>query len=490
MLIHRYIYILAILLMGGSMAAHAQEGESNNIDFEVKNFTQEGDFLQIDIDFDFRSIKLSSRDQLILTPVIKNNNKELVLNPLLINGKIRHKVYLRQKKFGTLEDQYENGIEVVKKAKHASQIVSYSTVVHFDEWMQKSSLYLQESNCPGCGKAAINQERLLANNPTLEIPTPVIQETFEPVFSFVIPAADSIKTGNRQGSAYLKFHVSKSAIDPSLSNNAAELDKIHTTLKQLINDRNVSIKNISITGFASIEGRFDFNKRLSEQRAKSLQTYIQQRYNLPRSLFNISWVGEDWEGLITLIENGNMEMKQEVLAIIGGTDVFDGREKQLMELSQGQPYRFMLDQYFPLLRKVNYVIDYTLPEFSLEDSKQIIKTHPDQLSRKELFLLADSYGKGSSEFNEILGIALALYPNDMITRQNAAASYAMQGKYDRAEQLALQSGGSSDALNNLGAIYLLQGKIDEAENLLLKGKQAGNKEALYNLNELNKVQKD
>lgn len=485
MLIHRHIYILLIFLVCESNISYAQNGTGNNITPDVKQFTQKGDSLRIDIDFDLTDLKLSSHDQLILIPTIRTTNKELALNPIIINGKIRHKVYLRQKAFGTLEN--ENVLEVVRKAKKDPQLISYSAVVKFEEWMQTSTLYLQESSCPGCGKSPNMYERLLANNPTLEIVSPINPE---PVFSFVIPPADSIKTGKRQGSAYLKFHASKYAIDPTLSDNAAELDKIHTTLEQLIDDKNISIQKISITGFASIEGNFDFNMRLSEQRAKSLQSYIQQRYNLSYSLFNTNWFGEDWVGLIALIENGDMDKKQEVLTIINKTDVFDGREKQLMQLAQGQPYRFMFDQYFPLLRRVNYLIEYTLPEFALEDSRLIIKTNPDQLSRRELFLLADSYGKGSTRFYEILDLALTLYPNDITTIQNAAASYAMQGKLDKAEQLALQSGDSAEALNNLGVIYLLQGKTNESEKALLKGIQAGNKDAIYNLNELRKIQKD
>lgn len=424
---HRKIFLLVILSILGWGKVYAQEGQTNNISFNIRNFTQEGNYLRIDIDFDLESLNLPSRDQLILTPVIRSSNSHLALKPLIINGKIRHKVYLRQKTFGTLPDQDKDGLEVLRTGKRNSQIVSYSTVVNFEEWMKESALYLNESNCPGCGKATSQYERLLAAKPTLEIEELLNDE---PLFSFIMPPADIIKTGNRQGSAYLKFHVGKSAIDPSLANNKNELDKIHTTLDQLISDKNITIRSISIIGFASIEGTYAFNKHLSEQRAKSLRTYIQQRYNLPSSLFNISWVGEDWDGLVGLIENGNMDKKQEVLAIINGTDIFDGREKHLMELDRGRPYRFMFDEYFPLLRKVNYTIEYRISEYSLEESKEILKVHPDQLSRRELFVLANSYGKDSPEFYEILDLALSLYPQDAITKQNAATAHAMRKKYE------------------------------------------------------------
>ena len=432
--ISRHIYILAFLLIYVYNTGYSQE-KYNNISFEVKKFTQEGDSLRIDVDFNFSNLQLSSREQLVITPVIKNSDRELDLKPLLINGKIRHKVYLRQKAFGTLDDINKEGLEVIKKSTQGNQIISYSTGVYFDEWMRNSDLYIQESSCPGCGKAISKNERLLAQNPTLETIEPLNQENIEPAVTFIIPEADSIKKRYKQGSAYLKFEVGKSVINTSIADNAAELAIIHATLEELTSDKNVSIQDISIIGFASIEGTANFNKRLSEQRAKSLQTYIQQKYSLPYYLFNVSWVGEDWDGLVTLIESGNMDKKQEVLAIINDTEILDGREKKLMQLDGGQPYRFMLNTYFPLLRRVNYVINYTLPPFSLEESKQIIREHPDQLSRRELFVLADSYGKGSPEFSEILEIALNVYPDDTITRKNAAASYIMQGKYNKAEKL-------------------------------------------------------
>lgn len=487
MSINRPIYLLLILSLLGWNKLEAQEGEANNFSFTVKKFTQEGNSLSIDIDFDLESLHLPTREQLILTPVIKNGNKTLALEPLIINGKIRHKVYQRQKEFGTLKDENENAYQVLRIGKQEAQTVSYSTVVNLEEWMKQSSLYLDESNCPGCGKAVSQQARLLAEKPNLEAKKPIIKEKPQPLFSFVTPPIDSLKIGNKEDNAYLKFQVGKSVINPSLADNAAELDKIHTHLDQLLNDKKVTIKKISITGFASIEGTYAFNKRLSEQRAKSFSNYLKQRYNFPPSTFQVDWVGEDWDGLIELIQDGNMEKKQEVLTIINGTDILDGREKRLMELDRGLPYRFMLNEYFPLLRRVKYKIEYRIPQYSLEESKRIIKEYPEQLSSKELFVLADSYGKGSVEFFEILDIALSLYPHDLITKQNAAAAYAMQGKYEKAEQLALEGGNSSSTLNNLGAIYLLQGKFQEAQKTLSKGKQAGSLEASQNFDELNKI---
>ncbi|MBF0578141.1 DUF3868 domain-containing protein [Dysgonomonas sp. GY617] len=490
MSINQPIYLLLILSLLGWNKLEAQEGEANNFSYTVKKFTQEGNSLCIDIDFDLESLHLPTREQLILTPIIKNGNQTLTLEPIIINGKIRHKVYQRQKEFGTLKEENQNAYQVLRAGKQEAQIIPYSTVVNLEDWMKQASLYLDESNCPGCGKAVSQHKRLLAAKPTLEIGESITKEKPEPLFSFVTPPTDSLKMGNKEDNAYLKFQVGKSAIDPSLADNTVELDRIHNHLNQLLNDKKVTIKKISITGYASIEGTYAFNKSLSEQRAKSLTNYLKQRYDFPTGTFQVDWVGEDWDGLIKLIQDGNMEKKQEVLSIIISTNILDGREKRLMELDGGRPYRFMLNEYFPLLRRVKYKIEYRIPQYSLEESKRIIKEYPEQLSPKELFVLANSYGKGSVEFFEILDIALSLYPNDLITKQNAAAAYAMQGNYEKAEQLALEAGNNSSTLNNLGAIYLLQGKLQDAQKALSKGKQAGSLEASHNFDELNKILKN
>lgn len=107
--------------------------------------------------------------------------------------------------------------------------------------MRQSDLYLEESSCPGCGKAINKQERLLVQSLALEITEPFNLENIEPTATFIIPEADSIKKRYKQGSAYLKFDVGKSVINPTISNNASELTIINTTLEELTGDKNISI---------------------------------------------------------------------------------------------------------------------------------------------------------------------------------------------------------------------------------------------------------
>lgn len=57
-------------------------------------------------------------------------------------------------------------------------------------------------------------------------------------------------------------------------NNPVELEKISSMLAEVRNDTTITIRGISVIGYASPEGSVLFNKQLSEGRAKALVNYL------------------------------------------------------------------------------------------------------------------------------------------------------------------------------------------------------------------------
>ena len=55
-----------------------------------------------------------------------------------------------------------------------------------------------------------------------------------------------------------------------------------------------------------------------------------------------------------------MNYRDEVLFLIDQTGVFEGREKKLMDLGGGEPYAYMLKEFFPGLRRVEITVSYDL----------------------------------------------------------------------------------------------------------------------------------
>ena len=300
-----------------------------------------------------------------------------------------------------------------------------------------------------------------------------------------------MKVRHRQGKAYLDFPVGRSVILPTYRRNPEELSKIDDAIRDVAGNSDVIIQGIYIEGYASPEGTYASNDRLSKARAEALKDYIVQKFNLNSSLFKVSNVAEDWEGLVELVQASELPQKAQILRIIESTDVFDGRESALMRLNGGTPYRLMLKDMFPDLRRVEYQVDYTVKDYDLSQSLVVLQKNPGDLSQLELYTLAFSSEKWGSDFTRILMEVIPKYfPDDAVANTNAAAVLLHGGELATAKRLLQKAGDSGAALNNLGVLQLLEGDLDAAEISFEKARDAGCSESAGNLEEVNAKRDD
>lgn len=160
---------------------------------------------------------------------------------------------------------------------------------------------------------------------------------------------------------HLSYQIGSSRVLPSYGGNAVELGKLDKFLRATLADTLVSIKGISIIGYASIDGIYMHNDELSRVRAEGFALYLRQRYSgLLSYPVRTAHVAEDWEGLKKLVSASSLGEKELVLSIINYVGIFEGRKKQLMELAGGAIYRDMQRNYFPLLRRVRVSVKYDL----------------------------------------------------------------------------------------------------------------------------------
>lgn len=173
------------------------------------------------------------------------------------------------------------------------------------------------------------------------------------------PAKEVVQTQAKKGKAFIDYRAGQTAIDPSYGNNAQELQKIAAQIKEVTAHSGRTIIRIIISAYASPEGTFYDNQRLTEKRAEAMKQHIRSICPLPLSSFTIVAAGEDWKELERLVSESDLKHKEQILTIIRETGVFDGRETKLMNLSGGEPYRQMKETLFPLLRRTEYEIQYT-----------------------------------------------------------------------------------------------------------------------------------
>lgn len=312
---------------------------------------------------------------------------------------------------------------------------------------------------------------------------------YEPQFQvcFFAPQRE-VKQRRMQGQAYLDFQVGRSVIIPTFRRNPEELAKIREAVTQVRGNTDASITGLFVEGYASPEGSYATNERLARERALALKDYMSQTFGLPDHLFKVNSVAEDWEGLKMLVEQSRMPQREQVLAIIDSDDSYDRKEQRLKAL--GGAYRTLLNEMFPQLRRVEYQIDYSLKEYSIEESMALITRDPGNLSQRELFLVAGTYETGSDAFNEVFDLILRQYPEDTVANINAAGVMLLRGEDNTAKRYLDKAGEDPRALNNLGVYYLKTGDLDRAETLFNQAAAQGVPEAAHNLGEVQLKRED
>ena len=304
--------------------------------------------------------------------------------------------------------------------------------------------------------------------------------------AYIRPALEQVKERSQSNNVYLDFPVSRTEINPYYGNNANELRKIESIIREIQGDQNVKVSGVMITGFASPEGRIDFNNQLSQGRAEALRGYLAMRVGIPPQLYRVGYGGEDWNGLARVVQDSHIQPAGTILSIIRNNTP-ERRKMLLKELNGGQIYRFLLDNIYPRLRRVVARIDYSVKNFNLEEAKQVIKTHPEQLSLNEMFMVANSYPEGSKEYIDVFMQALRAYPNDPVANLNAAAAALLENDQTQAEHyLRKAPHDRPEYYNDLGLLYMMKGNNERAKSLFRQAADGNLQVALKNLDELKK----
>ncbi|MDC7176295.1 DUF3868 domain-containing protein [Bacteroides cellulosilyticus] len=415
------IYILACLFATNTSVAQTQtathdEGEnSGKVIVRQQSVQRVDSFLLIDLTLDLTPLIVKSSRSVELTPLLSGGGHQDTLPAMLINGRTRHLLYQR------LPAKKRNASYVVQRKGQTAQTMKYNVRIPYLPWMEQSELKLITDLC-GCGWEVLQQ----STEPVAQMD---FREPEEPqlLVEYIAPKHEAVKTRQLAGSAFLDFPVNRTEIHPQYRNNPRELAKIQATIDSVRNNRFATITAVDIKGYASPEGSYSNNARLAQGRATALRNYVRGLYDFGNAEFSVSSEPEDWEGLRRMTETSDLPEKEQILAIIDGTDIFDGRERKLMEISGGDIYRFMLREWFPALRHSDYLVKYTIRNFTVEEAKELIYTDPRQLSLEEMYRVAQSYEPGTPEFNEVFEIAVRMYPDDPVSNLNAANA-ALQHK--------------------------------------------------------------
>ena len=156
------------------------------------------------------------------------------------------------------------------------------------------------------------------------------------------------------------------------------------------------------------------------QKDVPMQWHLRRTYHLDGIRINTSSVPENWEGLRNWLLEYKPSYMQRVIDIIDNTPNPDARDAKIRAIDGGLIYNALVRQVYPLLRVVNYTVVYDIKPFTIQEGRQMINCHPEQLNQYEMYQVALSYGKGSDEFNKIILMIADRFPADKVALNNAA----------------------------------------------------------------------
>lgn len=389
-----YLLIALGLILVPSLS-QAQESywsvtQSASVEIVPLNASVQNDSVTLHWKILVSDIRVRRNHSHVLVPLLTGVNNSLSLPRVIISGRKRASYDTRER---TL-DPFQRKPYSVSVYRHRRPVepIYYSVTFPYATWMEHCSLELRQLSESAYHSALLSSECLCqrfslrggragqdATERNLASQDLAAIAPIDPSLVPVLALADSSQADSshmdtsraqrRPSSApdtltstrialFLAYPAGFSGINALFSDNAAELAKVDRLLLPLLNDPHLRIRRIRVTGYCSPDGVYTDNEQLAKKRAQEFVRYLRAAYPLsPAILVRTAWVAEDWEGLRHYLAQSTLPLRNRALSIIDHTGLFEGRERQLMDLDGGDLYRDIKQTIFPKLRRIELVVE-------------------------------------------------------------------------------------------------------------------------------------
>ncbi len=169
------------------------------------------------------------------------------------------------------------------------------------------------------------------------------------------------------------FNLNGYTVDSTIADNAQSIRSLTDLINNIEHDSTLSLTSITVDSYASPDGDGRYNQKLSARRSQSLYNYLHDDLSVADSLITVNSRGVAWEHLREMVLASDMDNRDQVVDIIDNVPVetwrrinpsdrwqtlVDSRNKHLMDLACGEPYRYMLANFYPHLRSASVVTIY------------------------------------------------------------------------------------------------------------------------------------
>ena len=414
----------------------------------------------------------------VLVPeLIDTVSQKKVTLPMIFLNSRNQQIYFER----SLKNEFPDAMAFRKK-KGVNLDIDYIRSVKYEPWMDHAVVKLLKQSCACTNMKDRGEEFVAAFDRVEEAP----EVHLFPVY-LVPPADNSVKVREESGSAFLCFELNKWDIKPDYMTNPVELQKIYNSVNMVKNDSDVTIRKMTIEGFASPEGTFAHNKMLSEKRTEALKNYLVASTIARGIRMEANGRGENWEGLMKYLRTRPAVPQYSKILSIATANIDPDEKERRMRREAPEGFDYILKNEFPKLRCTNYTVIYTVRPFTLEESERVFETRPINLNLNEIYRLADKYSDNQEKYYSIMRKASLLYPND--TYINLTMSYLAikNGNADEATEYLSKVKDCPQKMMNSGLVAYLKGDIEQAVQLVKQAGENGIPEAKQQLEEFEKL---
>ena len=309
-------------------------------------------------------VKLSTNDRVVVKPVLRSAEGEEMALPMLEFAGKQNKKYFDRK--AALDKTERLAVYA------ADDTVEYMQEIAVEPWMRKSDLTVVmlrdfEDCCSVTPIAPVTVAQTRYVEP--------VKPTFDPVIPHISVAERLAETNpimipmdqyepynpdvplrKMKNALYVHFHMNKADIDTTYRENKATLHRILDLIAQVNADTLSEVKKVRIIGLASPEGPVKFNQKLSEKRALALKNYLfDNGAELDEDAIELIAGGEAWADLLDVIEESNLEGKDELIESLRNAEDPNNREVLLRRHNRGKSYRYLVQSVFADQRNSGYI---------------------------------------------------------------------------------------------------------------------------------------
>ncbi len=276
--------------------------------------------------------------------------------------------------------------------------------------------------------------------------------------------------------ANIRFLVNQANIRKSeLESNSV---KDFVAMLHQINDdqERLNIQNVEIHAYASPEGGFDFNNKLSAKRQDTTEDYVDKELKTTDLHPDVDahYTAQDWEGFKELVEVSDIQDKDVIIRVLEMYSDPEERERQIRNMSEG--FQELTTGILPELRRSRMIINYEVVGRSDEQLLSQFAEDPSVLNVEEL-LYAATLVNDNDQKKAIYEKTVDLYPNDARAYNNLASLAMIDGDVSEAknylDKAISVNPDQAEPYANRGLLELIAGDKENAEKDIAKATTLG-----------------